>query len=74
MKSFFYKDSEEKGILSRWSRYGRLALEVASELLFGEMVLPVRTLIKHFLLPLRKTCQAFASRIKESRFDINLGQ
>ena len=61
------KDPEEKGIFSRWSKQGRLALEVASELLFGEMVLPVRTPIKHYLPLLKKTGQVFASRIKESQ-------
>lgn len=41
-------------------------LEVASKLLFGEMVLPVRTL--------KKTDQAFPAESKNLRFDFDLSQ
>lgn len=49
-------------------------LEVASELVLGEMMLLARTSIKYFLPPLKKVDQTLTSKIKESRFDINLVQ
>lgn len=42
-------------------------LETVSELVLGEMVLPVRTSIKQYQLPLKKVDPAFANKIKESQ-------
>lgn len=50
---------------------GRLMLELASELVLGEMMLLARTSIKYFLPPLKRVDQTFTSKIKESRFHID---
>ena len=67
VKSVFCKGLEEEGVLSRWRKWGRLVLEVTSELVLGERTLPVRTPIKHYPPPLKNADQALASRIKESQ-------